>query len=271
MTPMKNTLTATGLLAAALLASAGAQAQTAQSGQTAQTPAPAAAEPTSPFSFNVGVVSDYRFRGISQTRLRPALQGGVDFAHPSGAYVGLWASTIKWIKDAGGKADVEIDLYGGYKGKITEDFAYDLGLLRYQYPGSKLAVTPNTTEAYGAVTYGPATLKYSRVIGDETFGVANSKGTYYLQLDATFDLGNGFALVPHIGRQDFTNRNGANNNAASYTDYALGVTKDLGNGLSVSLTAVGTNADRTFYTSAATAGSKYLGKDGLVVGLKYAF
>ena len=64
----------------------------------------------------MGVVTDYRYRGISQSRLKPALQGGVDFAHKSGFYLGTWASTIKWIKDAGGDAPVELDLYGGYKG-----------------------------------------------------------------------------------------------------------------------------------------------------------
>ncbi|MBV8034499.1 MAG: hypothetical protein JOY88_05450, partial [Pelomonas sp.] len=53
------------------------------------------AAPVDPLSFNVGVVSEYRYRGISQTRLKPALQGGIDYADPSGFYIGSWASTIK--------------------------------------------------------------------------------------------------------------------------------------------------------------------------------
>lgn len=77
----------------------------------ADEPAPAA----DPLSFNVGVVSEYRYRGISQSRLRPALQGGIDYAGANGFYVGTWASTIKWVKDAGGDGDVEVDLYGGYR------------------------------------------------------------------------------------------------------------------------------------------------------------
>jgi len=102
--------------------------------------AAAHAEDANPLSFNVGVVSDYRFRGISQTRFDPALQGGADYAFPnSGFYVGTWASTIRWIKDAGkiagvdtGSAPVEIDLYGGYKGDIVKDkLSYDVGLLQY--------------------------------------------------------------------------------------------------------------------------------------------
>src|SRR5688572_31429054 len=78
----------------------------------AQTKAP---EPDYTLSFNVGAVTDYRYRGISQSRLDPALQGGADFAHKSGFYVGTWASTIKWVEDAGGDANAEVDVYGGYK------------------------------------------------------------------------------------------------------------------------------------------------------------
>ena len=88
-----------------------------------------AAAPESSLSFNVGAVSDYRYRGISQSRLKPAVQGGFDYADKSGFYVGAWASSIKWIKDAGGDASVEVDLYGGYKGALGV-VSYDLGFLR---------------------------------------------------------------------------------------------------------------------------------------------
>jgi uncharacterized protein (TIGR02001 family) len=85
---------------------------------TALAPLPALADDG--LAFNVGAVSDYRYRGISQTRVKPALQGGVDYTLGS-FYVGAWASSIKWIKDAGGDAGVEIDVYGGYKGEIVKD------------------------------------------------------------------------------------------------------------------------------------------------------
>ncbi len=259
--------TQTFVLAALLVAAGAASAQTAQSGQTAQTPAPPAAVPTSPFSYNVGVVTDYRFRGISQTRLRPALQGGVDFAHESGLYVGLWVSTIRILKDIpGGKGDLEVDIYGGYKGKFNDDFAYDIGVLRYQYPRQNFPTTVNTTELYGAVTYGPATLKYSHSIGGQTFGVANSRGSYYIEAAATFDLGNGYGIAPHVGHQKF---DGSGNNVASYSDFSVGVTKDLGNGIALSGTIVSTNANSDFYASPANG--KNLGKTGLVLGAKYTF
>lgn len=223
--------------------------------------AQAAAAPESALSYNVGVTTDYRYRGISQSRLQPALQGGVDYADKSGFYVGAWASTIKWITDAGGNGNTEVDLYGGYKGAVG-DVAYDVGFLRYEYPSNKLAVSANTNEIYGAATFGPATLKYSHAVSN-LFGFANSKNSYYLDLSAAFDLGAGFSLTPHVGYQSVKN-----NGAYSYTDYSLTLGKDLGNGLSASAALVGTDADKTMYY---TPTGKFTGKSGLVVGLKYAF
>lgn len=214
----------------------------------------------STLSYNVGVVSDYRYRGLSQSRLQPALQGGIDYADKSGFYVGAWGSTIKWIKDAGASAgSVEVDLYGGYKGAVG-DLAYDVGFLRYEYVGNKLAgvngaVNANTNEVYGAVTYGLFTAKYSHALTD-IFGTANSKGAYYLDLSANFDLGGGYTLTPHVGRQG--------NYSAAYNDYSLTLTKDLGNGLAGSIMLVDTN------TTAISAG-KDTAKSGVVVGLKYSF
>ena len=85
-------------------------------------------------SFNIGGVSDYRYRGISQTRLDPALQAGMDFGE-GGFYLGTWASQIKWVKDAYGEASLEVDLYGGYKGDIIKDsLTYDVGLCSTSTP-----------------------------------------------------------------------------------------------------------------------------------------
>ena len=221
-----------------------------------------AAEPESTLAFNAGVVSDYRYRGISQSRLQPALQGGVDYTDKSGFYVGAWGSTIKWIKDAGGDANVELDLYGGYKGAVG-DVAYDVGFLRYEYPSNKLPVSANTNEVYGAVTYGPFTAKYSHAISN-LFGYADSKNSYYLDLSATFDLGDGYSLVPHVGYQKVKNTAPD----ASYTDYALTLGKDLGNGFSATAAVLGTNADKAVYY---TPSSKFTGKTAVVVGLKYSF
>ena len=242
----------------------------------------AAAEPDYTLSYNAGLVTDYRYRGISQTREKAALQGGVDFAHKSGFYLGAWGSTIKWIKDNSTAANpvkgpVELDLYGGYKGEIVKDVAYDVGYLRYQYVGNKLANTngggsyknANTNELYGAVTYGPATVKYSHSLGN-LFGNYNfttgdkSSGSGYLEASATFDLGSGYSVTPHLGRQYVSKID-----KASYTDYSLTLAKDFGNGISASAAVIGTNAEKAFYFSPANG--KELGKDGVVLGVKYSF
>jgi uncharacterized protein (TIGR02001 family) len=228
----------------------------------AQTAPAAPAEPESTLAFNVGAVNEYRYRGISQSRLDPALQGGADYTDKSGVYVGVWASSIKWIKDAGGKSNAEVDLYGGYKFAVG-DLSYDLGFLRYEYSSNNLKPSANTNELYGAVTAGPATLKYSQSTGN-LFGFTNSKGSSYLDLTATFDLGDGYSLAPHIGRQSVK---GTGNGIYSYTDYAVTLGKDLGNGLSASAAVIGTDAKKGSYVY----GTKQLGNAGLVVGLKYTF
>jgi uncharacterized protein (TIGR02001 family) len=239
------------------------------SAQTAAPAAPAAApaeEAASPLSFNIGLTSDYRYRGISQSRLKPAIQGGIDYALPAGFYIGAWASSIKWIKDAGGNASAEIDLYGGYKGEISKDLTYDVGVLTYQYPSNELATSANTTEIYGALTYGPATLKYSHSVSN-LFGFADSKNSGYLDLSATFDVGSGVQLIPHLGYQRV-----AHNSDFSYTDYSLTVGKDF-SGFFVSAAVVGadTKSIGGIKAYASPANGKDLGKAGLVVAVKKTF
>ena len=225
----------------------------------AQTTAPA---PDYSLAFNVGAVTDYRYRGISQTRLKPALQGGADFTHNSGFYIGTWASSIKWIKDAGGDASAEVDLYGGYKFNAA-GLGFDVGVLRYLYPNSSLPVNPDTTEVYVAGTWGPATLKYSHAVTN-LFGFADSQNSYYVDLNATFELPWwGLSFTPHLGHQSINN-----NSAFSYTDWSLTLGKDFGNGFSASLGYVDTNTDD--YRGPAPD-LKNLGKATAVLGVKYSF
>ena len=219
----------------------------------------AQAQPDYSLSFNVGATTDYRYRGISQTRLKPAIQAGVDFSHKSGFYLGAWGSSIKWIKDAGGGADAEIDLYGGYKFSAGP-VGMDVGVLTYNYPGHDLGVSPNTQEIYVGGTWGPATLKYSHSVSN-LFGFDDSKNSYYVDLSATFDLGGGWALVPHVGYQKVKNYKDF-----SYTDYSITLVKDFGNGLSASLMLVDT--DNNNYLA---PNGKNLGKAGAVLGVKYTF
>ena len=212
-------------------------------------------------AYNVGVFTDYRYRGISQTRKRPALQAGADFTQGA-VYLGAWASTIQWVKDAGGDASVEIDLYGGFKGELAKDVAYDVGVLAYVYPSNQLSPSANTTEIYGAVTFGPVTAKYSHAVTN-TFANPKSKNSSYLDLSATFEVTDGWSLAPHIGYQKIT---GTFSNAASYTDYSLTLSKDF-KGLVPSIAIVGTDANKSFYSYMG----KKLGETAVVLGLKYNF
>lgn len=227
--------------------------------------APAAAQ--ADLAFNIGAVTDYRYRGISQTRLKPALQGGLDFSS-GGFYAGAWATNIKWIKDLGGDADVEIDLYGGYKGELAAGLGFDVGVLTYQYPSNKLkpitGANANTTEIYAALSFGPATLKYSHAVTD-TFGNPDSENSFYLDASAAFAIADGWTLTPHLGYQKIK---GPASDPGTYTDYALALSKDF-SGLVVSAAIVGTDADKSFYSSPVNG--KFLGKSGVVLGAKYNF
>ena len=233
--------------------------------------------PVSPFSFNVGAVSDYRYRGISQTRLKPALQGGIDYAHSSGFYLGTWASTIKWITDSYGDAQIEWDIYGGYKGDLIKDsLSYDVGLLQYAYPGARTKKwdvaykNPNTTEIYGALSFGPVTTKLSyaltNLFGNYDFAAnSGSKGSLYLDLSASFEVG-GVTLAPHVGYQKI--KDIAN---ASCTDYSFTISKDF-SGLVPSIALVGTNGNKSFFVPGGAANStQFLGKNAVVLGIKYTF
>jgi uncharacterized protein (TIGR02001 family) len=237
----------------------------ASSAAFAQAKAP---EPDYTLSYNVSAVSDYRYRGISQSAKKPALSAGVDYANKNGFYLGAWGSTITWIKDTapGLKGPVEVDLYGGYKGEISKAVAYDVGALQYWYTGNNVTsnggVSPNTLELYGALTFGGiVTAKYSHSTTN-LFGAVNSKGSGYLDLSATFDMGNGWSVVPHAGSQRIAN-------AGTYTDYSLAVNKDI-DGLVLSASLVGTSSNIRPYTLAGS-GTKDLAKSGLVLSIKKNF
>ncbi len=232
---MRKTLIATAVLAA-LAASSTVMAEEA------------AAPVEHTFTANVGVVSDYIFRGISQTHGKPAIQGGFDYAHSSGLYAGLWGSSISWVSDAQNTSvPVEIDLYAGFKNSFAGgDWNYDVGFISYNYPGTK-DVQPNrsakadTAEVYGALGWKWLTLKYSHTVskhfvawygGDAAANeFKNTRGSGYLELNANYDLGDGWAVLGHVGHQKVKNYVKVGDNDASYTDYKIGVTKDVGYGV----------------------------------------
>lgn len=218
-------------------------------------------KPDHEVSFNVAVTSDYRYRGISQTRLKPALQGGADYTHnPTGLYAGTWLSTIKWIKDVpGGDASIEWDIYAGKRGEIVPDVSYDVGVLRYQYPSNNLNPSANTTEVYGQLGYGPAYIKYSHSLTN-LFGFADSKKSGYIDIGANLDVGNGYTVNLHAGHQKVKN-----NSPFSYTDWKVGVTKDFGV-VTGAIAVIGTDTDNYVGPN-----GKNLGKNRLVATVSKVF
>jgi uncharacterized protein (TIGR02001 family) len=182
--------------------------------------------------------------------------------------LGNWNSNISWISDAGvaKTAPIEMDFYGGYKGEVTKGLGYDVGGLYYYYPTTGLTgVNPNTFELYGALSYGPATLKYSQSTTN-LFGYADSKNSYYVDFSVNQDLGAyGLTANAHVGYQKIKS-----NTDYNYTDWKLGLTKDFGNGLSGSLAYIGTNAKDAFYKTPAFD-NKNGGKGTAVISLTKTF
>ncbi len=219
----------------------------------AEDAAPAAAPaPDHVVAFNVGVTNDYRFRGISQTRLQPAVSAGADYTNtPTGLYAGTWTSNIKWIEDgvSSGNGSQEIDLYGGKRGEIS-GVAYDIGLIRYYYRKNGWPVSANTTEAYGQVGYGPAYIKYSQAVTNFLGWADGSDGSNYIDVGVNQEIKDGYILNLHYGKQVVKNYS-----TADYSDWKVGVTKDFGMAV-VAVAVVGTSgADKT------SAGYNFGGKD----------
>jgi uncharacterized protein (TIGR02001 family) len=152
----------------------------------AAAPAPAApmAAPEHGFTGNLAFVSDYRFRGISQTWKRPAVQGGFDYSHASGLYLGAWASNVSGNSYNNG-AGMEWDLYGGWKLPVSEAVTLDLGALAYVYPGARMNAAPgqptshkyDNVDVYAAVTAGAFSGKLS-VAATDYFGLDGETASF---------------------------------------------------------------------------------------------
>jgi len=216
------------------------------------------------FTANVGLFSSYRFRGIDQTFGKPALQGGFDYAHESGFYVGNWNSNVS--SGAGyPEGNLEMDFYGGWKQSFG-DFGIDVGGLYYYYPGSDAKPLSNTNaknlgatssgtndnfELYVAGSWKFLTLKYNYALTDY-FSLPDSKGSSYLDLTANYEVADGWFINAHVGHlwAPKYKYNTAGNQSIEYTDWKLGVTKTI-DSWSIALAYIGTNANGSCTPGAA--------------------
>lgn len=189
---------------------------------------------TAPLSANLTLASQYVSRGFQQTWGKPALQGGLDYSHPSGVFAGTWASTVSdhFIRDA----TIEWDVYTGYY--------HDLGNLSlgvtaayYYYPGAKTtAKTGHTRFNYGEIIpeigYGPLTVKYAVTYTRDYFGnnadtlgtdtPQHSRGSAYLDINWDQPITEDWSVNAHYGHQRIKNFS-----AANFQDISVAVNKEL--------------------------------------------
>jgi uncharacterized protein (TIGR02001 family) len=222
-------------------------------------------EPSMPqtheLNMNVGLATQYVYRGLSQTNGYPAVQGGIDYEYRETWYAGAWFSNTSIYNDVmrGASSSLEIDTYTGFEGRIAKAWAYDVGLIHYAFPGrypqsslkAARLVRPDSTEAYASLAYRGLTLKYSHALGT-LFGIPNSSGTYYLEADGDFPVsGTGINLALHAGRQVFRGVSGtgiANNRLYSYSDYRIGISEKFSKYI-VSIATTTSSANASVYTN----------------------
>lgn len=256
-------------------------------------------------SGSVGLFSQYIFRGLTQTDRDPALQGNFDINHSSGLYLGMWGSNVSWLRDQYGVGNqdltnstyyksggsLEIDIYGGFKSEIGKTgLGIDLGALQYYYPGTERGrdingaagwAKANTTEVYGALSYGWVQAKYSHVVSKDAWGWGkvtgqdkDARGTYYAELNATVPIGEligsgplkGLSGIAHYGKQEFDNDTALG--FPSYEDYKLGLSNTFDNGVVIGAFWTDTKGTRD---SAWTYNGRNIGKETGTVFLQKTF
>ena len=255
--------------------------------------APAAVDTVqSPHSLtgSLTLVSDYRFRGLSQTYKGPAVQGGFDYSHSSGLYLGNWNSNVAGQIYTGGSG-IEMDVYGGYK-RSFGNFGFDVGYLYYLYPKAEFQSAGDgnksfdNQETYLGGSWKWISLKYSLAVS-EYFGLGStqvnggywankndgsllpdrggSKSSSYLDLTANVPAGENLTIGGHVGRVKVKNYG-----VLDYTDWKLGATYNL-TGWLLAASYVDTNASRDWYYTGGSKGTKDSGTGGVVVSIGRTF
>jgi len=188
---------------------------------------------------NVAFTSDYRFRGISQSDRDVALQGGFDWAHDSGFYLGTWASSIDFgtASDDAAGGSIEWDFYGGYARDINENLSFDVGYMYYYYPSDNWDVDLDYQEFYGKFGFYGAEI--GLIYSDDYF--QSTKDFWYFYGDYGMPLGEVFSIDGHLGYNDLNESFGT---GGSYLDWSIGVSASAV-GLDFSLAYVDTDLTKS--------------------------
>ncbi len=183
-------------------------------------------------SVNTAIVSDYVFRGISQSDENFAIQGGFDIGHKSGLYTGVWASSIDF--NDGDEANIEIDIYAGYAGEV-HGVSYDVGGLYYAYPGADSSLDYDFWEAYGSAGYDfdVASAAVGVNYSPDYFG--STGDAVYTHLGVDVPLPHNFTLSGGVGHQTI-------DDSENYTDWNASLGYDWKN-LNFSVTYHDTDLD----------------------------
>ncbi|ABE48816.1 TorF family putative porin [Methylobacillus flagellatus] len=227
---------------------------------------------------NLGLYSDYLFRGLSLARGRGAIQGFIDYSHVSGLFLGIGGTNVH--KEAINGNTLEIDLYGGYSRALAGDVIGTVGFLQFYYPDNEKIAgqSSNVTEVNLAIDYRHFNFKYSysltdwfgtntasygnTQVGRHTTGTGDSKGSNYAEFNYNDALPFwGLNLYLHVGHTTVKNYS-----VASYTDYAAGINKDFSvgdsKGWNAGLLYHATDANDDWYVTASgykTGGNRFFG------------
>jgi len=220
-------------------------------------------------SGNLGLTSDYRFRGISQSQNAPAVQGGIDYNHKSGFYIGNWNSSVSSSVYTNGSG-VESDVYAGYKKEIYKGLTLDVGSYNYFYPRATTTAATgsnfDTQEGFAGLGFGPVSVKYSRTLGNGYFGTANAKGTQYYEANVAYPIpGSKISLLAHAGKT-----NVANSSSLDYNDYNVGVGYNL-QGWNLAAKYYTNGEKTTAFNTANTVNGQKLYRNAAVVSVSKSF
>lgn len=242
-------------------------------------------------------VSDYIWRGLTQTWGDPALQVGLEAVHESGLYAGVWGSNVssQWIPGA----NLEIDAYGGYRGQLPVDgLGYDIGAVYVYYPNGNYknalngatfkSSSANTLEMYAAVSYKWLALKYGRTLtkfygwntDNSGVGIFNSfapsagvtgdtTGSSYIEANLSIPLAESWILSGQLGHQYINNSRGLD-----WSYYKAGITKSFAEVWSANVSYSMSSEPDAFKNYASLTGNNQLmdiGRSRLLVSVGRSF
>jgi uncharacterized protein (TIGR02001 family) len=227
-------LSIVSLIAGGVLATSSAMAWESEDGQLST-------------SASVAMSSDYMWRGYSQTDNEMAISGSFDMGHSSGFYAGTWASNVDFALGSD-QAHIEVDVYAGFSNEIGETgISYDVGVLRYIYPGTE---DSDWNEYYLSLGYGPFSVGVAH--SGDVYG-SDEDGTYY-SVGFDYDLPMNLALSAGVGYYDYDSDVYGAGMPDEATDYRIGLSTELA-GFGMDLTYIDADSDaEDLYGDAATDG-----------------